>query len=91
MPVIIIGGIYGGIFTPTEAAVVAVIYSLFVTVFIDKSMTLTSYVDIVKKTCINSAVILFIIMSASAFSWILTTARVPQLIVEFCMLLLIIY
>lgn len=84
MPIIIIGGIYGGIFTPTEAAVVAVIYSLFVTIFIDKSMTLVNYVDIIKKTCINSAVILFIIMSASVFSWILTTARVPQLIGEFC-------
>ena len=84
MPLIILGGIYGGIFTPTEAAVVAVIYSLFVTIVIDKSLTASDYVDIVKKGCINSAVVLFIIMAASVFSWILTTARVPQAIGEFC-------
>jgi len=84
MPVIILGGIYGGIFTPTEAAVVSVVYSLFVTIFIDKSLTLADYIDIVKKGCINSAVVLFIIMAASVFSWILTTARVPQAIGEFC-------
>lgn len=80
MPLIILGGIYGGYFTPTEAAVVATVYAFIITGLIDKALNIQSLVNICTKAVINSAVVLFIMQTASAFSWILTNARVPHMI-----------
>ena len=73
-PIIILGGIYGGFFTPTEAAGVAVVYSLFVGMVIYKEIKIKDLPKIFKKACESSAVIMFIMGSAGAFSWILTTS-----------------
>lgn len=68
-PVIILGGIYAGIFTPTEAAVVAVFYSLFVAVFIYKSIAWLDLVKILVDASVTSSVIMFIVVFAGMFSW----------------------
>jgi len=68
-PVIILGGIYAGIFTPTEAAVVAVFYSLFVAVFIYKSISWRDLVKILVDASVTSSVIMFIVVFAGMFSW----------------------
>jgi len=68
-PVIILGGIYAGIFTPTEAAVVAVFYSLFVAVFIYRSLSWRDFVKILVDASVTSSVIMFIVVFAGMFSW----------------------
>ena len=68
-PVIILGGIYAGIFTPTEAAVVAVFYSLFVAVFIYKSISWRDLVKMLVDASVTSSVIMFIVVFAGMFSW----------------------
>lgn len=83
MPVIILGGIYGGIFTPTEAAVVAVVYGLIVGVFIYREIKFKELVDAFSSSVVTSAVILFIIAGASAFGYYLTRERVPREMADF--------
>ena len=80
MPVIVLGGIYGGIFTPTEAAAVAVFYSLIVGVVIYREISLASLVIVLRKSVISSAVIMFIIANAGMFAFLLTRAGVPDAI-----------
>ncbi|MDI6707408.1 MAG: TRAP transporter large permease, partial [Bacillota bacterium] len=72
-PVIILGGIYGGIFTPTEAAGVAVIYGLFVGVFIYKKIKWKEFMTILVDSSVSSAVVMLIVANASLFAWIVTT------------------
>lgn len=83
MPVIILGGIYGGIFTPTESAVVASFYGLAVTIFIYRSIKLTDVPKIMGKAVIQTAVVMFIISMANVFAWILTANQIPQEIAAF--------
>jgi C4-dicarboxylate transporter DctM subunit len=68
-PVVILGGIYSGIFTPTEAAVVAVFYSLFVAVFIYRSIRWRDMVDMLVDAAVTSSVIMFIVVFAGIFTW----------------------
>jgi len=68
-PVVILGGIYSGIFTPTEAAVVAVFYSLFVAVFIYRSIRWREMVDMLVDAAVTSSVIMFIVVFAGIFTW----------------------
>ena len=68
-PVIILGGIYAGIFTPTEAAVVAVFYSLFVAIFIYRSISWRDMIKILVDATVTSSVIMFIVVFAGMFSW----------------------
>jgi tripartite ATP-independent transporter DctM subunit len=83
MPVIILGGIYGGIFTPTEASVVAVFYALFVGLVVHRELSLADLGPIFKKTVLSSSVILFIIANAGLFSYLITRAGVPDQIGAF--------
>lgn len=83
MPVIILGGIYGGIFTPTEASVVAVFYALIVGVFLHRETKLRDIAAIFRKSVLSSAVIMFIIANAGLFSFMLTRAGVPETIGSF--------
>ncbi|MDR1885348.1 MAG: TRAP transporter large permease [Synergistaceae bacterium] len=76
MPVIILGGIYGGIFTPTEAAGVAVVYGLFVGVFIYREIKIKQLWRLCVDAAVSSAVIMFIMGCAGSFTWILTTSGV---------------
>lgn len=82
MPLIVLGGIYSGVFTPTEAAAVAVVYSAIVGSFIYRDIKLKDYVDILTSSASVSAMIMFIIISASAFSWYLTSQGIPQQVAE---------
>jgi C4-dicarboxylate transporter, DctM subunit len=68
-PVIILGGIYTGVFTPTEAAVVAVFYSLFVAVFIYRSLTFRDFIHVLVDAAVTSSVIMFIVVFAGIFTW----------------------
>jgi tripartite ATP-independent transporter DctM subunit len=83
MPVIILGGIYGGVFTPTEASVAAVFYALLVGGIIHRELTLRDIGAILRKSALSSAVILFIIANAGLFSYLLTRAGVPDQIGEY--------
>ncbi|MES2535586.1 MAG: TRAP transporter large permease [Pseudomonadota bacterium] len=80
MPVIILGGIYGGVFTPTEASVVAVFYALIVGVFCYRETKMADLAKILKKSVLSSAVIMFIIANAGLFSFMITRAGVPDMI-----------
>jgi TRAP-type C4-dicarboxylate transport system permease large subunit len=80
MPVIILGGIYGGIFTPTEASAVAVFYALLVGMVVYGEIDLSNLYTILKKSVISSAVIMFIIANAGLFAYLITRAGVPDAI-----------
>ncbi len=75
MPVIILGGIYGGIFTPTEAAAVSAVYGLLVGIFIYKKIRLKEIWAILVDTASTTATIMFITACASLFAYVLTRAR----------------
>jgi len=75
MPLIILGGIYGGVFTPTEAAAVSVVYGLFVGVFIYRTLHWKDLYDIFVDSTATTAVVMFITATASLFAYILTRAR----------------
>ena len=83
MPVIILGGIYGGIFTPTEASVVAVFYALIVGVGIYRETKIADLPRVLQKSVISSAVIMFIIANAGLFSYLITRAGMPDRIGAF--------
>ena len=80
MPVIILGGIYGGVFTPTEASAVAVLYALVVGMLIYREIGLRDLFPILRKSVISSAVIMFIIANAGLFAFLITRAGVPDAI-----------
>ena len=80
MPVIVLGGIYGGVFTPTEASAVAVFYSLIVGGIIYREIGLQSLAAVLRRSAISSAVIMFIIANAGLFAFLITRAGVPDAI-----------
>lgn len=77
VPVIILGGIYGGIFTPTESAVAAIIYSIFVGVFIYHELDLKSILEAFKETALINGQITFLVGISMAFARFLTMSQVP--------------
>ncbi len=77
-PVIILGGIYGGIFTPTEAAAVGVFYGLFVGVFIYKTLKFKDIVELLVETGIASAVVMLVVAFAGIFGWAMTTLGIVE-------------
>lgn len=81
VPVLILGGIYGGIFTPTEAAAVAVVYGLVVGVFIYKDLALKDVPKVVIQAGLTTATVMIIVGTATTFGRILTLERVPQMLV----------
>ncbi|MCA1988767.1 MAG: TRAP transporter large permease [Desulfarculus sp.] len=80
-PVIILGGIYGGIFTPTEASIVGVVYGLVVGLFIYKGLRPAGLGELALKSMKTTAIVMFIIAVASAFGWLLAYEQVPDKIV----------
>ena len=76
MPVIILGGIYGGIFTPTEAAAVSALYGFIVGLFIYRTLKLKDIMPILKDSVSQTAVVMFIVATASLFAWVLTVTGV---------------
>ena len=79
--VVIFGGIYGGVFTPTEAAGVAVIYSLFVTMVVHREVDLRDLWRIIQSALFLISQILMIVTTAGLYSWLLTTSGIPQQII----------
>lgn len=83
MPVIILGGIYGGIFTPTEAGNVAVVYGLLIGFFVYKELALKNLPSIIRSAAVSTAMVMLIIGAASAFGLILTRELVPVKVANF--------
>jgi len=79
---VIFGGIYGGVFTPTEAAGVAVVYSLFITMVVHREVDVAEFWRILVSASFLIAQILLIVTSAGVYSWLLTTSGIPQQIVS---------
>ncbi len=82
MPFIILGGILSGIFTPTEASVVAVAYGLFLGVFFTRNLTWKDFIEITRNTFVISSTILFVIGASIACGYILTYEQIPQKIAK---------
>lgn len=78
MPLIILGGILGGVFTPTEAAVVASVYGAIVGFGIYRELRLRDLPKILAKAAISTSTVMLLIATANIFGWILTAERVPQ-------------
>ncbi len=76
MPVIILGGIYGGIFTPTEAAAVSAVYGLFIGIFVYKTLRLKELKKIFIDSACTTATVMFITAAATLFAYVITRARV---------------
>ena len=79
MPIIVLGGIYSGIFTPTEAACVSVIYSIIVSQFVYKTLTFKDYPEIFRETNKTLASVMYIVAVAMAFGRVMALMGVPQM------------
>jgi C4-dicarboxylate transporter, DctM subunit len=80
--VMVLGGIYTGLFTPTEAAAMAAVYAFFIAVFVYKELKLVDVPAVLLKAASMSAMILYIITNAAVFSWLLTSEQIPQSMAE---------
>jgi C4-dicarboxylate transporter DctM subunit len=83
IPAIILGGIYLGVFTPTEASAVAVFYSLFVTLFIYRELSVKDTVRVFVKSGVTTAQVMILLASASVFAWILTSEGITLTLARF--------
>jgi len=81
LPVIVLGGIYGGIFTPTEAATICVIYSIILG-FAYRELTVKKLLEAMKKTVVTSSTVAVLLGVASVFGWILASAKIPNMLAE---------
>lgn len=82
MPVIILGGIYSGFFTPVEASVVAVLYAAFVGVFVNRSLNRTGFGIALHRTHMISGALMIVVAASTLFARIITFERIPQMLVE---------
>ncbi len=82
MPLIILGGILTGVFTPTESACIAVFYALFIGLFVYRDIRLKDLPRIIIKTGATSSLVMLVIGTASIFSWLLASEEIPQLVTE---------
>ena len=82
-PVIIMGGILGGVFTPTEAAAVAVAYALFIGIFVLRSLRLADLPDVFGRAAATSAVVLLLVGAAMAFKTVVSLAHAPETLAAF--------
>jgi C4-dicarboxylate transporter DctM subunit len=80
MPVIILGGIYAGVFTPTESAVIAVVYGLIISLFVYKEITFKELPEIFKSVAKSSANLMILVICAQLFGWLVTYFNIPQMI-----------
>ena len=80
--VIIMGGIYGGVFTPTEAAAVSAVYALVIAVFVYKDLGLKDLPHVFLESAKTTVMLMFIVANALLFAHVLTTERIPQMIAE---------
>ncbi|KEO58357.1 TRAP transporter large permease [Thioclava indica] len=83
MPIIILGGIFGGFVTPTEAAAVAVVYGLIVTIFIYRDLSLRDIPRLLVDSFVTSAVVMVVIGATAVLAWLITLEQMPQILIEF--------
>lgn len=81
-PVIIVGGIYGGIFSPTEAAAACVLYAVLLEFVVFRSLKMSDIYAIAKSTGLITAVVFILVAVGNSFSWIISFAQIPQMILE---------
>ena len=81
-PVIILGGILGGVFTPTEAAAVAVGYAIFIGLFVMKTLRLGDLADVLSRAAMTSAVVLLLVGAAMAFKTVVSLSHAPEMLAE---------
>ena len=79
-PVLIIGGIFGGIFSPTEAAAASVLYALFLEAVVFREITIRDFYSIAKSTGMVTAVVFILVGAGAAFAWVLSFAQIPQML-----------
>lgn len=79
-PLIILGGIYGGIFTPTEAAAVSVAYSLFLVLVVYRSVKLRDLPALLARSAETAAGVMFVVGAVAVFGWVLTREQIPQML-----------
>ena len=82
-PVVILGGIIGGVFTPTEAAAVGVLYALFVGFVIHKELRIKDMPQILLDSAGTTAIVMLMVVGAFLYSWIITVDQVPQMVAHF--------
>jgi C4-dicarboxylate transporter DctM subunit len=82
LPVVVFGGIYGGVFTPTEAAAVSAVYSLAVAMFVYRTVTFADVPKLLARTGLISGTLLLIVAGASCFSWLIASQGIPQTVAE---------
>ena len=78
MPIIILGGIYTGVFTPTEAAAVACVYGFIISVFVYRELKINQLMDALRKGSLTTCVVMFIVATAMVLSYVLTLEQVPN-------------
>jgi C4-dicarboxylate transporter DctM subunit len=78
MPVLILGGIFGGIYTPTEAAAISAVYAFIIGAFVYKNLNRGNIRKIFYDSCITSTIMLFLVGCSKASSWVLAVARIPD-------------
>ena len=83
MPAIILGGIYGGIFTPTEAAAISVVYAILIEAFVYRNLSFAKLVDITEKSAVSTATIFILLAMGGVLSFFITLAQVPHHITAF--------
>ena len=83
VPVIILGGIYSGLFTPTEAAVITCVYSLIIVLFVWKSLTIKALPKLILKSAIAGGAIMLLVAAIGPFSWVLAAEQLPQMVTQF--------
>lgn len=83
MPVIILGGIYAGIFTPTESAVVAVVYGTIICMLVYREVNLKKVWEIIENTATGTANLMILVVTAQMFGWLISYYQIPQVVTEF--------
>lgn len=82
MPIIVLGGIYSGFFTPTEAGAVSVLYALIVCMFVYKTVTVKGLMRILRDSAVSCSVIMFIMGTSTTFSWLFTVSGISKYVTD---------
>jgi C4-dicarboxylate transporter DctM subunit len=85
MPIIILGGIYAGVFTPTESAVIAVVYGIVISMFVYREMTWKDLFKVFISSARSTANLMILVISAQLFGWLITMFNVPSTITAYVM------
>ncbi|ODT60753.1 MULTISPECIES: TRAP transporter large permease [Paracoccus] len=86
-PVIILGGILGGVFTPTEAAAVAAVYALIISLFVLRTMSISELPDVLGRAALTSAVVLLLVGAAMSFKTVVSLSQTPQMMADWILTL----